>query len=51
MANVKIKPIHSTVIKDKTIWNKIISEVTRKPSPAVIERNKKSIELLKVMQE
>lgn len=50
MATVKIKPIRSTVIKDKAIWEKIVSEAMRKPSPAVIERNKKSIELLKAMQ-
>jgi hypothetical protein len=50
MATVKIKPIRSTVIKDKAIWEKIVLEATRKPSSAVIERNKKSIELLKAMQ-
>lgn len=46
----KIKPIRSTVIKDKAIWEEIVLEAMKKPSHAVIERNRKSLELLRLMK-
>jgi hypothetical protein len=50
MNDTGIKPICATVIKNKEIWDDIISEVMDKPSDYVIGRNKKSVELLKSMR-
>jgi len=49
--DLKIKITHSTIIKDKEIWQEIVLEAMKKPFPSVIKRNKKSLELLKHMKE
>jgi hypothetical protein len=47
---VKIKPIKSTEIKDRRVWQKIVREVQRKPSPEALSRNEKALELLDEMR-
>jgi hypothetical protein len=43
---MKVKPVKATIIKDKKIKEQILKECLTVPTPEVIERNRKLMELV-----